>query len=255
MTKACKEFRDTSEYIFNWFAAKQNVKEESFTDWFLYNLSQRLPIFKYVEFNRHEEGSISGADFDFWIIGKTSSISLRIQAKKLKRKGNHYDAIAYPSGTKSQINLLLSSSFKPFRPFYLFYNNDINSGRCSNHLSGTLLIDANEINSIFLAGGKTSVSRQDLLNISIPLECLFCCPLSGGDDQNRLSGVKSVIDTYFSQIEGENTGYSNSIPDFIIDIVNPDLNEEQWKEKYINVIQGNIRYVAVLDLRDENKNY
>lgn len=254
MKKICDEFRNASDYVFKWFESKQNVKEESFTDWLLYYLSNNLTNFNYREYSRHQENKISGADFDFWIVGVTQHLKFRIQAKKLKKTGNHYDAITYPDQTKHQINLLLSSSRQQARPFYLFYNNSaqsINRSKCGLIRSGTLLIDAAEINSRFLNNGITAITRQDLVSISVPLECLFCC-LIGKPSENIFSNVKKIIDIFFPT----NTDTSipnNLIPDYINDITNTDITDEQWQEKSQNKVDDNVRYIALLDLRFEKE--
>src|SRR5690554_5240427 len=230
MTSNCREFRNNSDYIYKWFESKRNVKEESFTDWMLFNLSQNLPNFNYREYSRHEENATSGADFDFWLVENSNYLVFRIQAKKLKRTGNHYNPITYPDQTSNQINLLISSSILPIRPFYLLYNNDTYNSRCDRHNTGTLLASAQEIQNTLLTGGNTHITRQQLTNLSIPLECLFCCPLSSHLG-NKLQGISEVIRQYFPTTDIN--GYqSDGLPDFVKDVLNKEISNEQWAEKY-----------------------
>lgn len=249
MSVICKEFRTTSEYIYNWYSTQKNVKEESLTDWMLYDLSQRLPMFKYVPFTRDEENKTTGADFDLWVISKNLNFSIRVQAKKLLKKGNHFEALTYLKKTKSQIDLLRKSSKPPLRPMYLFYNNDLNKSKCSRVNAGTIITDANTIETSLLSAGKTKVQRQDILNISIPFECLFCCLLSQSAS-DYVTGIKSVFNRYFSaQSEIEDSGFSHQIPDYVREMLNPEFDEDAWLKKYEETLKDVVNCVSVLDLR------
>lgn len=251
MTRMCEEFRNNSDYIYNWFESKRNVKEESFTDWMLYNLSQNLPNFNYREYTRHEENVTSGADFDFWFVENSNYLVFRIQAKKLKRTGNHYNTITYPNQTSDQINLLISSSNLPIRPFYLLYNNDTYNARCDRHQTGTLLASAQEIQNTLLTVDNTNITRQQLTNLSIPLECLFCCPLSSHHD-NRLQGIADVIREYFPRTNIESY-QTNGLPDFVKDALNKEISNEQWTEMYGQRNENKVRYIAVIDLKHKDE--
>ncbi len=257
MIVLCQEFNGTSEYIFKWYTIQTKVKEESLTDWLLYNLSLKLPIFKYQPFTRYQENKITGADFEFWILGREKNFAMRIQAKKLNKdiRYNHYGAVAYPEKTKKQINLLISSSISSssggltFRPFYLFYNNGFNKSQCQRINSGMLITDAKEIVSKYLTGKRIKILRKNILNISIPFECLFCCPLSDYNS-STLDGIRNILSSYFpSDNETNNLGFNQDIPNYIQDLVNPEITEDFWIENYQNELIDTVDCVAVLDLR------
>jgi hypothetical protein len=252
MSLICKEFHNTSEYIYNWYSKQINVNEESLTDWFLYNLSVKLTTFKYISFTKKQENKLSGADFDFWIINQGQNISLRIQAKKLLQSGDHYDKISYPKkkSVVKQIDTLINSTTTPFQPFYLFYNNNMANNKCSKINCGTLLIDAKELKRNFLTGKKVHVSRQNLVDLSIPLECLFCCPLSqqGGDN---LFNLKSFFKEYFPTNNiSKGSEFNDIIPNYIKDLLDRDYSQQQWLEMYQKQFEDDIRCIAVLDLRE-----
>lgn len=251
MTSNCREFRNNSDYIYKWFQSKRNVKEETFTDWMLFNLSQNLSNFNYREYTRHEENATSGADFDFWLIENSNYLVFRIQAKKLMRSGNHYKTITYPNQTSNQINLLISSSSLPIRPFYLFYNNNTFNARCSRYNTGTLLASAQEIQNTLLTEGNTRLSRQKLTNLCIPLECLFCCPLSSHPN-NRLQGISDVIRQYFPTTVIEDY-QSDRLPNYVKDALNKEISDEQWIERYGQNNKNQIKYIAVIDLKFNEK--
>lgn len=79
MHSECRVFISASLCLSEWITAQPFVKEESLTDWLLYRLSKNLPSLKYKEFNRHEEAR-TGADWEWWLIGNSESLCLRVQA-------------------------------------------------------------------------------------------------------------------------------------------------------------------------------
>jgi hypothetical protein len=70
MNIACKHFSDASAYISNWIVAQPSVGEESITDWLLYTLSSNIASLQYKKFTRHQESRVTGADWEWWILGK-----------------------------------------------------------------------------------------------------------------------------------------------------------------------------------------
>ena len=59
-------FHDASEYCYNWLKKQPFVKEESLTDWILYNVSEHNSNVYYKAFTRNEE-SKNGVDWEWWI--------------------------------------------------------------------------------------------------------------------------------------------------------------------------------------------
>ncbi len=62
---------DFSEYVYNWISRQNHVKEESLTDWLLYEISQRCNCIYYQAFSRHEEAQ-NGSDWEWWILTSDS---------------------------------------------------------------------------------------------------------------------------------------------------------------------------------------
>ncbi len=44
-------FHDCSEYVYNWISRQNHVKEESLTDWLLYEISQQCDFIYYQAFS------------------------------------------------------------------------------------------------------------------------------------------------------------------------------------------------------------
>ena len=83
MENLCDILKDLNTKIFEWMSAQPTVKEESITDWLLYELSKRSVQVAYKAFNRYEEAKYTGADWDWVFVFDDGTVWLRVQAKKL----------------------------------------------------------------------------------------------------------------------------------------------------------------------------
>lgn len=81
----CERVRHCSLYVRHWIEKQPEVKEESLTDWLLFELSRRIPRIRYKSFSRHEESRVTGADWHWWFVFDRFSFQIRVQAKRLKR--------------------------------------------------------------------------------------------------------------------------------------------------------------------------
>lgn len=60
-------FHDCSQYIKQWILKQPHVKEESLTDWLLFDVSLRNPAIYYQAFSRNEE-AVNGSDWEWWVL-------------------------------------------------------------------------------------------------------------------------------------------------------------------------------------------
>ena len=60
-------FHDCSSQIYWWLKKQRHVKEESLTDWLLYQVSEKCPDIYYQAFTKHEEAE-NGCDWEWWIL-------------------------------------------------------------------------------------------------------------------------------------------------------------------------------------------
>mgnify|MGYP000976279623 CR=1 FL=1 len=108
-------FHNTSEYIYKWLQQQPFVKEESLTDWLLYNISQKTDKVYYKTFTHHEE-ALNGTDWEWWIItneySKMQAYRFLVQAKKLKSKDDNYPLLSYGNRNGLQIDLLIKGKEK-----------------------------------------------------------------------------------------------------------------------------------------------
>lgn len=123
-------FHNVSKYIYNWMKRQQHVKEESLTDWLLYNISQECNCIYYQAFSRHEE-SQNGSDWEWWILTSDSSgkhkfnaYRFLVQAKKLFSNNNdNFPLISYGNKNGLQIDLLINfAKNRNALPLYVYYS-------------------------------------------------------------------------------------------------------------------------------------
>ena len=171
-----------------------DVKEESITDFLVWRwreLDKRFNFIRVRPFNHDEESSKTGADFDIelWLVGRRHHVALAVQAKKfVKRSDSYVSRLRYPKGTKSQLNTLMSyASENNRRPFYFIYSLPASASHTmcrgrSGALGAVFTADARRVDEY--ADGKHGkrVTRDQLLGITNPFHCMFCCPLAHGGD-------------------------------------------------------------------------
>lgn len=123
-------FHECSHYIYNWISRQKHVKEESVTDWLLYEISQRCNFIFYQTYSRHEEAR-NGSDWEWWVLtsgnkrsNNFSAFRFLVQAKKLIPNGmDNYSLINYGNKYGTQIDLLLKAAKnKRAFPLYMFYS-------------------------------------------------------------------------------------------------------------------------------------
>lgn len=176
----CQVARDANDYAVGWLGRQPAVKEESITDWLLDYFQQHSTDIRYYLFDRHEEARISGADWDWWILLRSGCFKLRVQAKKVRRGKDHYSELARSNQTGYQIDLLLNSSAQlNFYPLYSLYGLTEGVERCkrTGRPVALSICSAQEVYDLVFGAARKRIESGDLLAMTIPLECLFCCPL------------------------------------------------------------------------------
>ena len=179
-TSLGKVAHQANNYVAGWLQRQPAVKEESLTDWLLDYFHQNSPDVRYYEFDRHEEARFSGADWDWWFLLRTGCFKIRVQAKKLRRGKDHYSDLAHSNQTGYQIDTLLdSSAAHNFYPLYVLYAKTEGVERCRRLPEPTVLsiCSAQEAYELVFGSARRRIESGDVLALTIPLECLFCCPL------------------------------------------------------------------------------
>ena len=267
MNNICKIFQDCSSDIRHWLAKQPEVKEESMTDRFLFDISEKLSIVRYKQFSRMEEGRKTGADWEWWFLFRDrNSFCARVQAKKLKTNEDNYAGIAYPHPAKEmlQIDKLISDSYKNnFAPMYVFYSSESSRytlcrGRKGDD-EGVFISDAVHLRDEIISKPRKRYLAQNVLQYANPISCLFCCPLADG---LTYEGLKKYFSEYFptiyygrinTKIETDNfipQGFVKT-PDRILQFMNKE-SDTWWEKEHWRSVE-NTNALLVIDLRNEVK--
>lgn len=258
ITKIGALVKASSVYVMNWIIKQDCVKEESLTDWFLYDTSTKIPCFYYKEFSRKEESRVTGADWEWWMIFNSGAIRFRIQAKKVVSSSNYFMAFTYTPANQNirQIDRLIANAKATNSyPVYVFYTNDGTGTACRRHIvdEGVYVSSAFTIYRDFVNQPPTTVAKIDVLNRSIPISCLFLCPVAIASPVHN--SIYSVLYHYFSADFAETKdlppGAYAAVPDYILQFINfsKENNFALWEDENGDNIKG-IDHLVVLDLRD-----
>src|SRR5690606_5591617 len=145
---------------------------------------------------RYHEGRVTGADWEWWFVFSNSqSFATRVQAKKIRLNKDNYPGLTHSTqGTLQVDKLIKDARANGMAAFYAFYTNSDSNTLCKGkgRGNGVYWSDANKIRNEFIQKGKKKVSDSDVLSISNPIECLFCCPLTF-KGQNGIEGLRRYL--------------------------------------------------------------
>ena len=265
MNRDCHELKKICRRILNWLEKQPFVKEESITDWLLFEISEKIPRFYYKAFSRNEEAKETGADWEWWILFRNSSFRMRIQAKKVKINGNNYPLLSYKNRYGLQIKKLIESSNKNnFIPFYAFYTSSINKVRCKQKIlnEGVYVDGAKTIYKRFILQERKKLSHNDILQYTIPLSCFLCCPIV--HNVNGSGRFRGFINHYYEEEikdvkqnndnnDGLMLGEYKNLPKYIISFIKS-VKEglPDWWEKEFDRYIRDVNSLVVYDARDDN---
>lgn len=203
-------FHNCSAYIRDWLLQQPHVKEESLTDWLLFEISQNNPAIYYQAFSRHEE-SQNGADWEWWILtsDKMSTTYSKypnafnayrffVQAKKLLSDGgDNYPNLHYGNRNGLQIDLLIENAkLHHAFPLYMYYSatepelkeqkknccfvDGLTLDWCAECLNGCFLSNAYDVYNLLFFNGRKRLIDVEMLNHSYKvslLDKLFNIPM------------------------------------------------------------------------------
>jgi hypothetical protein len=259
MKQDCQILKSASIYVRKWIDKQPNVKEESITDWLLYDISDKTNRIIYKDFTRNEEAKITGADWEWWFLYPNISYKLRVQAKKVKTSGDNYSSIAYANKHGLQIDKLIEDATKKnFLPMYAFYTSKVDKVKCQANIldEGVYLTGANGINNKFIKVGKQVVEYNDILEETVPLSCILCCDLIRSNNGN---GFSKFLSTYFntelgddSFKEGESLGKYESIPSYVSSLIkSQNENLPDWWEQEFGHMIEDVNGILIFDNREQ----
>ena len=255
----CERFREASEFVGKWLDRQPSVKEESLTDWLLYEVSEKLSFVVYRAFTRHQEARETGADWEWWILFRDQYLRLRVQAKKVFSSKDNYPHLAHTNRYGLQIDMLLDDARKVNAiPLYALYTSEIHHTMCDEeprrHHEGVFFAGANRINSDFISGGRRSISTSDLLAISNPFSCFACCPLLRDSPPAMLKFIEQFYPSEVrpdpDNIDGRR-GVHSELPSYVtslLELASVDL-PDGWEREFERQLDG-LGGVLIYDYRD-----
>ena len=261
MTDPCKELRKSSGFVRRWLTRQPGVKEESLTDWLLYDVSERLPFVRYVAFSRHQEARETGADWEWWILLRRHYFRIRVQAKKVSAADDNYPELARTNRYGLQIDKLLADARTANAiPLYALYSTETGHSMCGGqphtHKDGVFLAGASHLYADFIAGTRQRISSLDLLTRSNPFSCFACCPLT-----RELDGAMSrYFERYYTaevypdgQDRNEPRGTHTQLPAYVSSLLEHDSEgvPDWWEREFGSSLQD-FNAILVYDYRTEN---
>lgn len=258
MNNICKELRKSSSYVRQWLTNQPVVKEESLTDWLLYDVSKNVPSVLYHAFTRHQEARETGADWEWWILFKKHFVRLRVQAKKVSTSKDNYPELARTNRHGLQIDMLLDGAQKANAiALYALYSAHDAKTLCNQHHTqyddGVFFAGATRLNADFISGARQRITADDLLSRSVPFTCFACCPLVHGHDGSMTEFFENYYASELGTDNGRNVrrGIHFELPGYISSLLEhrgegvPDW----WEKEFQNSLQG-FNAVLVYDYRN-----
>jgi len=273
----CRKLRVSSKYVRDWLRRQPAAKEESLTDWLLYDVSRRIPRIVYWAFSRHEEARQTGADWEWWLLFADGAFAMRVQAKKLSTVRDNYPGIAHSNRHGMQIDaLMVSSERNNCAPFYAFYAAEANHVKCARTIldEGVFMAAGQSVYDAFILPARRDVRCDDALSLALPLSCFACCPLTTqGDDRPdapepatvgpmTADGWRSFITRYFhtrktandrgSAAESQNdiAGFHTTVPLYVAAVLEHRKGLPDWYEHEFRDSIADTKALVVYDLRE-----
>ena len=176
-----KHLYRSSQFIGHWIHRQPYVREESLTDWLLFDMSENIKGAYYISFPRQEEANRTRADWEWWFLFSGYCFAARMQAKKLYPAYDNYPGIAQTNMYGLQIEKLLHEAAQDnFMPFYAFYTDYSTQVMCPNQRNdeGVFIAGGQKICGTFMSVPRVKVTAADVLrqNLSCPFPASLLPP-------------------------------------------------------------------------------
>ncbi|MDR0911591.1 MAG: hypothetical protein LBM96_03190 [Methanobrevibacter sp.] len=277
MSENCENICEISNYIYNWLINYKNLKEESVTDYLLYEISNKIHNVRYKHISRHEEARYFGSDWQWWIVfDNHCAFAMNIQAKKIDLDKDNYHKLVYSNKYGLQIEKLLNYSKEnnlfPCYAFYSSFSKQILNNTCFGE--GVYISNAEEVyeflfknESLFDENGKRQkVYAEDIISGSkLPgsksLFSFFCEKDSIINKFCDKCCNKKFNDTNNDKIKNNGLGWHNNIPKEILNLINKNNMSFQKDNQISNDVEVSnkklvhTKNLLIFDLREYCENY
>lgn len=261
MKNICNELQNASKYVRDWIDKQPNVKEESLTDWLLYEVSNRANNIKYAAFTRHEEARTTGADWEWWIVFSDFSYRFRVQAKKAFPGIDNYPSLAHTNRHGLQLDKLLSDAKTTNAiAMYAFYSAEKKTSMCDgidtskDAQDGVFLASAKRISKDLMSGPRMFIKSGEILARTNPFSCFACCPL--------ISPNGKFMDRYLRQYYPEETesesdhmnGKHLKLPAYISSLLDQEKQPLWWESEFKSE-RSSFNSILIYDFRAESNTF
>lgn len=170
--------RETNAYIQRGMTnLGASPEEESITDYFLDCISRHCSgVFHAKKFTRHQEATISGADWLWWVLLPQGACCFHVQAKRFSTSKTFLD-LGYHNTHNIQIDQLTQyARICNAVPMYLFYASSYTNYplKCNRFMmNGVCFIEAYKLQQYY-ANVRANIEYTLLINETWPLPCLMC---------------------------------------------------------------------------------
>jgi hypothetical protein len=210
---------------------------------------------------------LTGADWEWCLVGDGRCLRIRVQAKKILGHGDLYPHLAYANRRGLQIEMLLGSALENnMLPFYALYHVMPSTPpvrcRTSPHdaANGIFLADAVELYEKRIKVGRQRIDSGQLLADSNPLSCMFCCAsrISAADGPFFDKIYNYILESYpvGSRPTPQNPypGIHETVPAYVEALLQSGEREPPgWIESEFKESLQDVSALLVFDLRAEPK--
>lgn len=193
-SEICQSNIELGQEVHDFLINVPDVNEESVTDFLIWRwrkLDRRFNYLSVKTFTKHQEHSLTGADFELelWLVGRTQSIPLLFQAKKFTKPFNSYvRRFNYPGNSQAQLTTLQSyAAARKLLPLYAIYSSNsgiakpLCGGRMAAPNAGVFMLRATDAKAFGDGKFGRQLPLHAILKKSHPFYCMFCCPFGAFD--------------------------------------------------------------------------
>ncbi len=274
-------FHNTSEQCYNWLKNQPSVKEESLTDWLLYDVSANNSLVYYKTFTRNEEAT-NGTDWEWWILtneySTTKAYRFLVQAKKLKSNGaDNYPLVTYSNKNGFQIDLLIAEAKeRNALPLYAYYSccspnfveqckniNYISPSTlnwCKQCINGCFFTSAFELYENVFNSSRRKITEQELINFSFGLSLLDIIWHSPNNSMKLLHKLNEhfieASNLQLCNYPEKQCGFSRDykdVPLYVKTIIEHKQEDLSWLENEFRYEIGTLAGVLIIDNRLQEK--
>ncbi|MCI8610662.1 MAG: hypothetical protein HFE66_01920 [Clostridiales bacterium] len=263
-------FHPTSRQCYDWLNNQSFVKEESLTDWLLYNISNLSSKIYYKTFTRNEE-AFNGSDWEWWILSynsnyETTAYRLLVQAKKLRPNVDNYPLIHYSNKNGMQIDLLIEAAkTRHALPLYAYYSccqPDINKQLfninyvskeslmwCDPCINGCFLTSALALQKNIFGYPRRKILEEELINASFGLSLLDVIFKDAESSRKFLNQLNSHFMNFFNN-KGIVHNYKD-LPTYVQTFIGRNRQDNlSWLEDEFRYELDDLAGVVVIDTRE-----